>query len=565
MDILKAENISFTYPEQKERVIKNVSFSIKQGEFVVIFGESGSGKSTLLRLLKRELTPHGKKEGVIYYKNRRLDELDDDTSAREIGFVMQQPEVQIVTDKVWHELAFGLENLGEPTDVIRRRVGEIANFFGIHHWFHKHTMELSGGQKQLLNLASAMVMQPEVLILDEPTSQLDPIAAEEFIDILHKLNRDLGLTIVLVEHDLEKVFPIADRVLLLESGNIILEAKPEEIGGKLKRLNDTHNMLQALPTVVRIFNELSDQPISPLTVKEGKRFITEHFNDHIVRLETSETSANDETPILEAKNLWFRYERNRPDILRGVNVSVNKGEIVTILGGNGSGKTTLLKVLSGQRRAYRGNVVLKGKKLTKYKQSALYKQLIALLPQDVQTIFLKSTVKEDYAEIGKVMNGTKEALEQSIRKIANLLSIEHLLEKHPYDLSGGEQQIVALGKLLLLEPEIIFLDEPTKGVDAYSKLKLRDLFMDLKAQGKTMVVVTHDVEFAALISDRCGLFFDGEIVSTGKPKEFFANNNFYTTIANRISRHQYEGCVTAEDVIDICKLNGVKKHEQNIH
>lgn len=564
MDIIKAQNISFTYPEQNEAVINNINFSVKQGEFIVIFGESGSGKSTLLRLMKRELMPHGEKTGSIYFKNETIDELDDYTAASAIGFVSQNPDLQIVTDKVWHELAFGLENLGESTDVIRRRVGEMANFFGIHHWFHKKTTQLSGGQKQLLNLASVLVMQPEVLLLDEPTSQLDPIAAEEFIDMVYKLNRDLGLTIILVEHDLEKVFPIADRVFLLDDGEIILQEPPEKVGRKLKERAEQHNMFEALPSVVRIFTQLSDETISPLTVREGKQFISENFYDHIVRLEQANESAENDVAILDVKNVWFRYERNSPDILTGVNFFVNEGEIVSILGGNGSGKTTLFRVMSGQRRAYRGNVFIKGKKISKYKQSELYKHFIALLPQDVQSIFLKSTVKEDYEEISKVMQYTKEQFETLIDEITSLLAIDHLLFKHPYDLSGGEQQKVALGKVLLLQPEIIFLDEPTKGVDAFAKRAFRNLLFNLKKQGKTIIIVTHDVEFAAEVSDRCGLFFDGEIISSGEPNEFFANNNFYTTTANRISRHQYEGAVTVNDVIKICKLNGVKKHEPKV-
>lgn len=562
MEIIKAENISFTYPEQSEPVINNINFSIKNGEFVIIFGESGSGKSTLLRLIKRELTPHGERKGNIFYNDTEIEDLDEYTAASEIGFVSQNPDFQIVTDKVWHELAFGLENLGESTQIIRRRVGEMANFFGIHHWFHKKTTELSGGQKQLLNLASTIVMQPNVLILDEPTSQLDPIASEEFIDMLYKLNRDLGLTIILVEHDLEKVFPIADKVILLDDGNILLKGNPAEIGRKLKEKDENHKMLQALPSVVRIFNELTMESESPLTVREGKKFISERFKNSITRLDKVREDFTKSDTVLELKNIWFRYERNTADVLSSVNLSIKKGEITTILGGNGSGKTTLLSVMSGQRKAYRGHVLIKGKKINKYKNNELYKHLLALLPQDVQSIFLKSNVKEDYTEIGKVMNYTDKQFEEYVDEISQLLSIEHLLNKHPYDLSGGEQQKVALGKILLLKPEIILLDEPTKGMDAFSKLVLRDILISLKKKGITIVIVTHDVEFAAQVSDRCSLFFDGEIISNDNPEKFFSNNNFYTTTANRISRHQYEDTITVDDVIEICRLNGVKINEQ---
>ena len=561
MEVIKAKNISFTYPEQTQPVIKDISLSVKEGEFVVLFGESGSGKSTFLKLIKRELTPHGERTGEIYYKGEKIEDLDEYTSASQIGFVSQNPDFQIVTDKVWHELAFGLENLGEPTSVIRRRVGEMANFFGIHHWFHKKTTELSGGQKQLLNLASTIVMQPNVLILDEPTAQLDPIAAEEFIDMLYKLNRDLGLTIILVEHDLEKIFPMADRVVLLDNGEVLLEGASNTIGKKLKQKDDEHKMLQALPTVVRIFNELAKEDESPLTVRQGKQFLSEKFTNDLKRLKREKKNNEDNSSVLELNNVWFRYERNSPDVLSGASIRVKEGEIYTILGGNGSGKTTLLSVLSGQRKAYRGQVLIRGKEIKKYKNNDLYKHLLALLPQDVQSIFLKSSVEEDYKEISKVMNYTDKQFVDYVNDISQSLSIQHLLQKHPYDLSGGEQQKVALGKILLLKPKLILLDEPTKGMDAFSKLTLRDILLSLKKKGITIVLVTHDIEFAAQISDRCSLFFDGEIISEDDPVQFFSKNNFYTTAASRISRHRYDNAITAEDVIKICRLNDVKINE----
>lgn len=560
MEIIKVENLNFTYPEQKIKALEDISFSIEQGEFVAVCGESGSGKTTLLKLLKRELAPYGDKDGNIYYKDKRLEELDARIAASDIGFVMQNPENQIVTDKVWHELAFGLENLGISTPVIRRRVGEMANFFGIHQWFRKKTTELSGGQKQLLNLASIMVMQPEILILDEPTSQLDPIAASDFISTLEKLNRDLGLTIILVEHRLEEVIPISDKVMIMEKGNIILYDKPQYIGQELKEIDENHKMLSALPSAIRIFNGLNTKGQSPLTVREGREFLSNNYENKVVALDRFSTNYNsEEENIIELKNIWFRYERDLPDVLTGLNFHVKKEEIVSILGGNGSGKTTFLNIISGQNKPYRGKILIRGKKINKYKGKELYKHNIALLPQNPQTVFLKSTVKEDYKEIGKVMGYTKEEINTYTEEIVEMLSIKELLDKHPYDLSGGEQQKVALGKILLLKPKILLLDEPTKGIDAFSKKVLYDILLGLKKQGVTIIMVTHDVEFAAVASDRCGLFFDGEIISTDRPVEFFSNNSFYTTAANRISRHMYNNAITCEDVIEICKLNGVKK------
>ncbi len=561
MEIFKVENLSFSFPEQTQEVLKNVTFSVRQGEFVVIFGESGSGKTTLLKLLKKELNPHGKINGNIYYKNQHVDQVDYRTSSSEIGYVMQKPDDQIVMDKVWHELAFGLENLGIATPVIRRRIGEMSNFFGIHHWFHKKTTDLSGGQKQLLNLASVMVMQPKVLLLDEPTSQLDPIAASEFMSILQKLHRDFGLTIIMVEHRLEDALPLADQVLLLESGSLILQDKPTVIGHRLMQMDKHHKMMDALPSAMRIFHGLDGQGESPLTVREGIRFLSTYCDNKMDCL--AEPVLMDRVdPVLELKNIWFRYERNSPDILASVNIKVNKGEIVSILGGNGSGKTTLLNVLAGLRRPYKGDFLINGQKAKKYKGKELYKHNIALLPQDPQSLFLTSSVREDYIEISKIMNYSKDEMEANIKKITEMLSIVELLDKHPANLSGGEQQKAALGKVLLLQPKILLLDEPTKGIDVFSKKGLHHILLDLKNQGVTIIVVTHDIEFAANISDRCGLFFDKEITSMDTPTTFFKENNFYTTMANRMSRHMFHNAITCEDVIELCKLNERKIKEQ---
>ena len=553
MDILQIENLRFRYPDAEKDALDGVSFHVRAGEFVVLCGESGCGKTTLLKMLKRELSPHGEKSGRIVYNGVEQAALDDRTAACDIGYVLQNPENQVVTDKVWHELAFGLESLGFPTGTIRRRVAEMASYFGIQTWFRQNTGELSGGQKQMLNLASVMVMQPQVLILDEPTSQLDPIAASDFIGTLRKLNRELGLTILLVEHRLEEVFPLADRVMMMEQGRILLYDRPEAVGARLRELRADHPMLAGLPSAVRIFQALEVDAPCPLTVKEGRDFLSEHF----LAAGQGERPpvARREKIALEMKNVWFRYERDLPDVLRGVTFAAYEGETFCILGGNGTGKTTALSVLAGLNRAYRGRVLIGGKKIGEYKGNTLYRHNVALLPLNPQTVFLKMTVREDFQEIARVMEYGEEERTALIEEIAGKLGITRLLDKHPYDLSGGEQQKAALAKVLLLKPKILLLDEPTKGVDAYSKRNLLSILRELKAEGITIVIVTHDVEFAAAGADRCALFFDGEIISVDTPAAFFANNNFYTTAANRIARHLYRDAVSCEEVVALCRLN----------
>lgn len=561
MEILQVKNLTFSYPETAEFALENVTFSLKSGEFAVLCGESGCGKSTLLKLLKREISPFGEKNGEIIYSGFNQSEIDKRTASKDIGFVLQNPESQIVTDKVWHELAFGLENLGLPTEVIRRRTAEIASYFGIEEWFYKNISELSGGQKQLLNLASVMVMQPKLLLLDEPTAQLDPIAATNFIGTLQKLNRELGLTILLVEHRLEEVLPIADRVLLMNKGEIVYDGAPKGIGMYFKN-NPSHPMKAGLPAAMRIFDAMDIKKDCPLTVKEGREFIQSNFYNSIDLIEEKDYIHN-EKKALELKEVWFRYEKNLPDILRGISFSVYKGEKFCILGGNGTGKTTTLSVISGLLKAYRGKVIIEGKKIKQYTEKDLYRHNIALLPQNPQTVFLEKTVEKDLQEICKVMEYEEHEKGRKISYVTEKLGITHLLNMHPYDLSGGEQQKAALAKMLLLEPKILLLDEPTKGIDANSKNTLLKILKKLKDYGITVVTVTHDVEFAAAFADRCAMFFGGELVSVDTPRAFFSNNNFYTTAANRIARGYYKNAVLADDVIELCKLNGRKESVSN--
>lgn len=567
MALLEVKNLSFTYPRQPKDTtepkpaLSDVSLEIRKGEFMVLCGASGCGKSTLLRLLKRELAPEGEKSGEIIFCGKEQSTLSEREAACEIGYVLQNPENQIVTDKVWHELAFGLENMGVPTPVIRRRVAEMACFFGIDDWFRKKTTELSGGQKQLLNLASILSMQPKLLILDEPTSQLDPIAASDFIHTLSKINKELGLTILLTEHRLEEVFPLADRVAVMDQGKLLFVESPRQAGHELKKFDPNHRMLLGLPSAVRIYQGLDAEDVTcPLTVRDGRNFIEENYNNTITRLEREpEKKEEKDRPIaMRMKDICFRYEKEEPDVLDHVALTLYEGEVVSLLGGNGAGKTTLLSVISGTNRSYYGKIEVFGKRLQKYRGKELYIRKLASLPQNPQTVFLKMTVREDYEELAKVLGCKKSELEDKIQAVAQQLEITHLLDRHPYDLSGGEQQRAAIGKVLLLEPRLLLLDEPTKGIDAWSKRQLGNLLKDLRGQGITLLMVTHDVEFAAEVSDRCGLFFDHEITSVDTPEEFFCNNNYYTTAANRISRQQYENAITCEEVIELCRQNGRK-------
>lgn len=560
MAILEIQNLTFKYNGATENALTDVSFSVEKGEFAVLCGESGCGKSTLLRLIKQQIAPCGTTEGKILYCGAPVSELDERRSVAEIGFVMQNPDNQIVTDKVWHELAFGLESLGVGTDEIRLRTAETCGFFGIGDWYGKKTCELSGGQKQLLSLASVMVMQPQILILDEPTSQLDPIAAADFISTVKKINSELGVTVLMVEHRLEEVFPIADKVILMNRAGILAVGSPKHVGSQLKNIDPNHKMLLGLPSAVRIYNRLDGDGECPLTVKDGKDYLEARYDNVYDRYGIVPVDYSQKTKAIEISEGFFRYERDLPDVLRGVNLTVYENEILCILGGNGAGKTTTLKIIGGIKRLYRGKLRIWGKKITEYGGVSLYRHNLSCLPQNPQTLFVKNTLKADLQEVVKVMGYGREG-EEKIRNVVDELGIAPLLDRHPFDLSGGEQQKAAFAKILLTEPKIILLDEPTKGIDAFSKNTLAGILYKLKQKGMTVVIVTHDVEFAAEHADRCAMFFDGQIVATANPVDFFSTNNYYTTAASRISRGLFKNAVTVDMVVELCNKNGKKVDE----
>ena len=550
------KNLSFSYPSREQQVLSNVDLTIEKGEYVVLCGANGSGKTTLLRHLKSVLTPHGKHEGAVCFDGVELEKVSLRDQSSKIGFVMQDPDAQIVTDKVWHELAFGLESLGCDVRSMRMRVAEMASYFGIQTWFHNNVTELSGGQKQLLNLASVMAMQPEVLILDEPTSQLDPIAAADLLNTVRKINLELGTTVIITEHRLEDVFPAADRVVLMEKGKVIACDSPRKIGESLSRAGS--DLICTLPTTMQIRYQVGGDLPYPLTVREGRNWLSKLFNGMEIRYDSIDTempAEDPEKPVLELKEVWFRYEKESPDILKGVDLKLKEGDIHAIVGGNGTGKSTTLKAICGICKPYRGKVKIFGKETKKYKSNELFHRCLAMLPQDPKCLFVKKTVREDLEEMFDGQKLTKEQVSEKVKAVAELCSLEHFMDSHPYDLSGGEQQRAALAKVLLCEPKILLLDEPTKAIDNNFKQKFAGILRTLSQQGVTVLMVSHDVEFCAKTADKVSMFFDGGITTTNTPNRFFSSNSFYTTVANRMSRHLFKNAVNQEDVIELCKKN----------
>ena len=529
MELASIRNLTFTYPEQERPVLRDVSLTLRRGDFAVLAGASGCGKSTLLRQLKTVLSPHGIRTGTVSLNGVPLDEIPAGEQAAKIGFVMQSPDSQIVTDKVWHELAFGLESLGVENREIRGKVAEMASFFGIQTWFHRATNTLSGGQKQLLNLASIMVLQPQLLILDEPTSQLDPIAATDFLQTLGRINRELGTTILICEHRLEDVIPMANRLLVMDHGKILADDTPAASFERLRERN--HPMLLSMPTPMRVWSAVGMEAKCPMTVSDGRNLLTEFAAEHeLTQVPERRYRQPEGMPCLRLKECWFRYEKDSPDILKGVSLEAYPGEMLCILGGNGTGKSTTLGVLGGSRKPYRGKRIVGDMKISE-------------LPQNPQMLLMQNNVREELLSIADPTRAGE---------MAALCRLDGLLDRHPYDLSGGEQQRAALAKVLLQEPDILLLDEPTKGLDNDFKALLASILRELTGRGVCVILVSHDVEFCAKYADRCALFFDGSIVTEDAPQPFFAGKSFYTTAANRMARHLLPGAVTPEDIITAC-------------
>lgn len=571
MGSLEVKGLTFRYPEAERPALSSVSLEVAEGAFAVVCGRSGCGKSTLLRHFKTALAPHGERSGQVLYDGVPISEVDARTQAARIAFVLQNPDNQIVTDTVWHELAFGLESLGLTSGTIRVRVAEMASFFGIQEWFERSVTELSGGQKQLLNLASAMAMQPSVLVLDEPTSQLDPIAATEFLETVRRINRELGTTVVISEQRLEEVLPMADRALVLDAGRLVCHGDPRAVCCDLAARG--HGMFGAMPSPAQIAVGVEGVPANPadlpLTVREGRTWLERRLDAGRSRGPAAPSDAggarleegrgpvrgrpagSPRRPVLELKDVWFRYERQAPDVLRGLSLSVEAGEWHCIVGGNGAGKSTALGVMGRLYRPYRGKVLLDGGNIARVPERELYRRNLGVMPQNPQTLFVERTVERDLAEVLPAGLSTHERA-RALDRVCDLAEVEPLRGMHPFDLSGGEQQRVALAKVLLLEPRVLLLDEPTKGIDGLFKRKLAQIVRRLQDEGVTVVMVSHDVEFCARYADRCTLLFNGQVASTAPTREFFAGNSFYTTAANRMARRAAPGAVIDEDVIRAC-------------
>lgn len=598
-NIIQIRDMTFAYAEGDEPVLSDINIDIGSGEFVIIMGSSGSGKTTLLKMLKRNMIPAGRYSGRVYIYGKEADKLTDRENAAGIGYVSQDPDNQIVTDKVWHELAFGLENLGMDNVTIRKKVAEMSEYFGITGWYDREVSKLSGGQKQILNLASVMVMQPGILLLDEPTANLDPLAAIRFLDVVKRINQELGVTVVMVEHNLEHIYADADRIIAIDKGRVAANSSPKKAAADIIAAGSF--LIEGLPVASRLYSGynkkngnsvvsynnvnidsnnkdnhiLSDE--IPLTVKEGRRWYVNYkkvygkditkdkdkinnfagksiINDKVIKKDVLEednitgnknkkrigfikknnlenkssrkNTDNIENTVCQLKNVSYSYNKKLPYIIDGVDVSFKEGRITAILGGNGAGKSTMLKLIAGIIKPVCGKIISNKR--------------IIMLPQDPKAVFTEVSVEEELAEVlmdkgnGIYNNMPMEDKREIVEQIIEEFGLNDIRKNNPYDISGGQQEKLAIAKVLLLKPKVLLLDEPTNGLDPYFKKTLGKLLKKINADGVTIIIVSHDLEFVDSFCDDVIMLFDRKVAAQDSTHKFLRDNMFYTTNYYRI-------------------------------
>lgn len=600
-NIIQIRDLTFAYAAGDEPVLSDINIDIGSGEFVIIMGSSGSGKTTLLKMLKRNMIPAGRYSGRVYIYGKEADKLTDRENAAGIGYVSQDPDNQIVTDKVWHELAFGLENLGMDNVTIRKKVAEMSEYFGITGWYDREVSKLSGGQKQILNLASVMVMQPGILLLDEPTANLDPLAATRFLDVVKRINQELGVTVVMVEHNLEHIYADADRIIAIDKGRVAANSSPKKAAADIIAAGSF--LIEGLPVASRLYSGynkkngnsvvsynnvnidsnnkdnhiLSDE--IPLTVKEGRRWYVNYkkvygkditkdkdkinnfagksiINDKVIKKDVLEednitgnknkkrigfikknnlenkssrkNTDNIENTVCQLKNVSYSYNKKLSYIIDGVDVSFKEGQITAILGGNGAGKSTMLKLIAGIIEPVRGKIISNKR--------------IIMLPQDPKAVFTEVSVEEELAEVlmdkgnGIYNNMPMEDKREIVEQIIEEFGLNDIRKNNPYDISGGQQEKLAIAKVLLLKPEVLLLDEPTNGLDPYFKKTLGKLLKKINADGVTIIIVSHDLEFVDSFCDDVIMLFDRKVAAQDSTHKFLRDNMFYTTNYYRIMK-----------------------------
>jgi energy-coupling factor transport system ATP-binding protein len=535
MNYIDIKNLNYRYPESSKLALENINLEIERGDLVLVLGNSGSGKSTLAKCISRAVPNFygGTISGQVFLKDQDVDEMNHKQRAQEITMVFQDPERQLVMDRVHREIAFGLENVGTPESQFKRKIWEALQFLGISDLAYREINTLSGGQKQKVALASAIAYIPKCIILDEPTSQLDPAAAEEIINIVKKINEELGITVIVIEQKVGKWFDYADKILVLRDGKQIFHGDRNEL------YTSTDEYAKSfMPSYLKLSSCLGVSQL-PKGFKEARKAVSNYKIKNSIK-ENYKASMSE---LIEIKDLTCKYEHS--EALKKLSFQLYEKDFLGIIGANGAGKSTLLKAIMGLIK-YSGSIKLKDKgeiKKLKLKELA---QTIGYVSQNPNDYISKETV---YEELKFTLDNFKLEHKDIIEETLKALDIYHLKDVNPRDTSGGERQRIAIASILVLRPKLLLLDEPTRGLHGEAKKKLGETLKKLNASGTTVVMITHDMDFAAQFCSRFLLMFDGQKASEGNAEEVLGSSIYYTTTINKLLRDLSDNIFTLEQAV----------------
>jgi len=497
--VITFSNVSLIYPNSQRTILDNLTFSVDEGELILVIGLTGAGKSSFMKLINGIIPHHtaGILSGEIIVDGKTTNLLKPGQLSGVIGIVGQNPINGFVTSKVEDEIAFTLETNGYQPEVMRRRVEEVIDLLGLQSIRSRDLFTLSGGEQQRVAIASALVMNPKVLLLDEPTSALDPVAAEEVLAIVNKLVHDLGLTVIMAEHKLERVIQYVDRVVSVSGDGQVEIGLPEEIMSKS----------QINPPIVKVAKKLNLAKI-PLSVRELKRLATAWQLPKTATPKSVVHQNGKEINLISAEKVTINYGDRA--VLKSINLKIAQGEIVALMGRNGAGKSTLLKAISGQFDSYLGQLNVGGQNPAKLNGRDLV-NLIGYVPQEPADLFYGSTVKQECDMADSDNQLPTGSTLKTLQSISNQIN-ENL---HPRDLSEGQKLILAIAIVLATNPRLLILDEPTRGLDYQAKDILVAILRKLSSTGTTIIMATHDVELVAEFATRVLVLAEGELITDG--------------------------------------------------